>query len=66
MSNFTNKLTNGLYLPPIRFSSSQEYDVCLKSLLKYLTSFVLEPNEKDVRNLIKVDFDLLNRFNNNK
>ena len=66
MSNFTNKLTNGLYIPPIRFSQNQEGDMCLKSLLKYLVSFVLDPPESDVRNRIKIDFDMLNRFNNNK
>lgn len=36
------------------------------SLLKYLVSFVLDPEESDVRNRIKIDFDMLNRFNNNK
>lgn len=61
MSNFTNKLTNGIYLPAYNLHEDKN-DKMLKSLGHYLMSFV-KPGVADVRNKIKVDFDLLTKFN---
>ena len=60
MSNFTDKLTNGIYLPPY---SLHDDDLILKELTSYLLSF---ENLEDVRPKIKQDFNLLSLFNNNK
>ena len=59
MSNFTNKLTNGVYLPPYNLHDDKN-DRMLKELGHYLLSFSQVP---DVRAKIKVDFDLLTKFN---
>lgn len=59
MSNFTNKLTNGIYLPPYSLHDDKD-DQMLKILGHYLVSFKDIP---DVRPKIKVDFDLLTKFN---
>jgi hypothetical protein len=61
MSNFTNKLTNGIYLPMYSLHNDKN-DIMLKSLSKYLYSFT-NPEVIDVRAKIKVDFDLLTKFN---
>ena len=60
MSNFTNRLTNGIYLPT--FSLHNDDDI-LRDLTSYLLSF---ENLTDVRPKIKTDFDLLNLFDNFK
>ena len=39
MSNYTNKLTNGIFVPPFRLHNDLDDDI-LKMLLKYLGSFV--------------------------
>jgi hypothetical protein len=61
MSNFTNKLTNGIYLPMYSLHDDKN-DIMLKSLSQYLHSFT-KPGISDVRAKIKVDFDLLTKFN---
>ena len=61
MSNFTNKLTNGLYLPPYSLHDDKN-DRMLKSLGQYLLSLA-KSSVADVRQKIKVDFDLLTKFN---
>lgn len=43
MSNFTNRLTNGIFLPCYRMHED-ENDVMLKTLLKYLGEFIF-PDE---------------------
>ena len=60
MSNFTNRLTNGIYLPPFSLHSD---DYILKDLAKYLATF---EGLNDVRPKIKSDFNLLSMFNNYK
>lgn len=67
MSNFSNRLTNGIYLPPLRMCSDDD-DICLESLGNYLKTFIIDGNEElmDVRNKIKTDFDLLNKFEKDK
>ena len=59
MSNFTNKLTNGIYLPPFSLHDDKN-DKMLQTLGHYLMSFA---EVADVRAKIKVDFDLLTKFN---
>ena len=59
MSNFTNRLTNGIFLPCYRMHED-ENDVILRTLLKYLGSFL---QESDFRTKIKNDFGLLEKFN---
>jgi hypothetical protein len=59
MSNFTNKLTNGIYLPPYSLHDDKN-DKILQTLGHYLLSF---SDITDVRAKIKVDFDLLTKFN---
>lgn len=60
MRNYTNRLTNGIYLPQF---SLHDDDEILQYLSNYLVNF-----EKvvDVRTKIKTDFNLLNLFNNFK
>lgn len=67
MTNFSNKLTNGIYLPPFRLNSVND-DICFNSLGNYLKTFIMDDNKEliDVRLKIKTDFDLLTIFNNNK
>ena len=60
MSNFTNKLTNGIFVPAFLLS---EQDFILKSLQQYLINLY---ELKDARQQIKTDFNLLNKFNNSK
>jgi hypothetical protein len=59
MSNFTNKLTNGIYLPPYSLHDDKN-DKILQTLGHYLLSL---SETADVRAKIKVDFDLLTKFN---
>ena len=66
MSNYTNKLTNGIFLPPYRLHNDVD-DTILKVLLKYLGGFVDISNPvEDVRSKIKQDFGLLEKFNGYK
>jgi len=61
MQNFTSKLTNGVFLPAYRLHEDAT-DNLLKSLLVYLLSFI-RFNITDVRQKIKKDFNLLEKFN---
>lgn len=63
MCNFTNRLTNGIFLPCYRMHED-ENDVMLRTLLKYLGTFIM-PQEPlhDFRTKIKKDFGLLEKFN---
>ena len=65
MANFTNRLTNGIWLPTYRIIDDSEDDA-LKSLIKYLLEFVNIDELPDVRVKIKTDFDLVGKFNNQK
>ena len=62
MHSFTNRLTNGIFVPIFRVNSSNEEHNILKSLLQYLNSFITPPCE-DFRIKIKMDFNLLEKFN---
>jgi hypothetical protein len=63
MQNFTNRLTNGIYFPMYRLHQD-ESDHMLKTLLKYLGEFIFPTSPlDDVRIKIKLDFDLLDKFN---
>ena len=63
MSNFTNRLTNGIFLPCYRMHED-ESDKMLMVLLKYLGSFIYSSEPlSDFRTKIKQDFGLLERFN---
>ena len=63
MSNFTNRLTNGIFLPCYRMHED-ENDVMLKTLLKYLGEFIFPVQPlSDFRTKIKHDFGLLEKFN---
>lgn len=64
MQNFTNKLTNGIFLPYFNPSEFGQ-DIALPSLLRYLLSFIAQ-DISDIRNKIKYDFDLLTKFNEYK
>ena len=66
MQNFTNRLTNGVFLPSFALTSASSDDL-LKVLLKYLGEFI-DPTSpiEDVRNKIKKDFNLLEKFNGYK
>ncbi len=62
---FTNRLTNGIFLPTQKLLDD-ENDKMLKILLKYLGNFVLDEGAAegfDIRNKITVDFGLLEKFN---
>lgn len=66
MDSFTFSLTNGIYVPPFlidRYGS----DLTLKSLMKYLGQFI-DPifNIQDVRQKIKTDFNMVDKFNSFK
>ena len=66
MSNYTNKLTNGIFLPPYRLHNDSD-DQILKMLLKYIGGFIAIQNPvEDVRTKIKHDFGLLEKFNGYK
>lgn len=66
MANYTNKLTNGIFIPPYRLHNDVE-DNTLKMLLKYLGGFIdIENPVDDVRTKIKHDFGLLEKFNGYK
>jgi hypothetical protein len=63
MSNFTNRLTNGVFLPCYRMHED-EGDRMLEVLLKYLGEFILPSSPlMDFRQKIKEDFGLLEKFN---
>lgn len=64
MQNFTSKLTNGIFLPAYRLHEDAT-DQLLKSLLMYILSFKKQ-NIVDVRQKIKSDFNLLEKFNDYK
>ena len=63
MANFTNRLTNGIWLPTYRIIDDSE-DHTLKILIKYLLDFSNVESLPDVRVKIKTDFDLVGKFNN--
>ena len=66
MSNYTNRLTNGIFVPLYRLHEDPE-DAVLEILLKYLGDFILaDPAIEDFRNKIKEDFKLLEKFNSFK
>ena len=66
MSNYTNKLTSGIFIPPYRLHNDSD-DQVLKMLLKYLGGFIDQTNPiEDVRAKIKHDFGLLEKFNGYK
>jgi hypothetical protein len=66
MGSYTNRLTNGIYVPLFR-ASEYHSDSILKTLLKYLVEFT-DPlfAISDVRAKIKTDFNLLGKFNSYK
>ena len=64
MSSFTNRLTNGIFVPCYRLHLDSE-DNTLKSLLKYLFEFI-QTQEIDFKAKIKDDFKLLEKFNGYK
>ena len=59
MHSFTNRLTNGLLVPTYKINDQQSDNILLV-LLKYLSTFV---DLEDVRLKIKLDFNLLEKFN---
>ena len=63
MSNYTNRLTNGIFVPLYRLHEDPT-DGALEILLKYLGDFVLaDPAVEDFRTKVKEDFKLLETFN---
>jgi hypothetical protein len=65
MSNYTNRLTNGIYVPVYNLHEDNQ-DIVLPILLNYLTSFKDPDNHSDVRKKIKCDFKLMSKFNSQK
>lgn len=61
MSSFTKSLTNGVFLPSYRIHEDKN-DFILNSLQNYLLSFVML-EVIDVRSKIKLDFEMLKKFN---
>lgn len=61
MSSFTKSLTNGVFLPSYRIHEDNN-DFLLSSLQNYLLSFVML-EVLDVRSKIKLDFEMLKKFN---
>ena len=62
MESFTNKLTNGIWLPSYRLDKDEKDDTLL-ILLKYLLEF---KDYSDIRVKIKSDFNLVKKFNEQK
>lgn len=58
LSNFANRLTNGVWLPPVQMHSFED-DVALVSLLRYLLQL---DDCDDIRTKIKQDFGLTVKF----
>lgn len=64
MHNFTNRLTNGIFVPGFKIHEDNT-DTILKSVLKYLGEFIFTRHNQqlDIKSKIKLDFDLLTKFN---
>lgn len=66
MANYTNRLTNGIFVPLYRLHEDPD-DAVLTTLLKYLGDFILaDPAVEDFRTKVKEDFKLLEKFNSFK
>lgn len=62
---FAKKLSNGIYVPPF-YIDKYKSDRILADLSTYLQEFPYQPQPLDVRPKIKVDFNLLQKFNSSK